>query len=335
MESSAVPVNDPFSLFSSLDSLSLSDVAPTVASAIIEESNHYHNSNECQSCGGKMFNCNMKYICQSCGLVMEGDTADLDDDYTSRGESGSSNIRIVGPNSNQLQPDLYKSSTCNNSANQKKQIYEEFCLYRHLYMQNGGREFSLSICKLAAQHYNEVQKEYVKRSQNKKALMAACFYHACIKNGISPSRMEVAKFMQLPNKGIARGSNFVRSLVADGKMGIEPNIDTSSPEIITLFAHLGLSNSGFDKLRSVVYEIVQVAIKNNIGTNSFLRSKVAGATFVVLRRSPDKLLHRNIQDFCQDRIRKNTVERFTTELNNYHSYFEEIYKKAGLNSERW
>ena len=78
-----------------------------------------------------------------------------------------------------------------------------------------------------------------------------------------------------------------------------------------------------------------MAIKNNIGTNSFLRSKVAGATFVVLRRSPDKLLHRNIQDFCQDRIRKNTVERFTTELNNYHSYFEEIYKKAGLNSERW
>ena len=120
------------------------------------------------------------------------------------------------------------SSTGNTAATQKKQIYEEYCACRALFIEAGGRALPLDACKLAADFYNEVQRQCVKRSQNKKAIMAACFYHACLEIGFSPSKSEIAAFMQLPNKGIARGANFVRSLVADGKMDVDIDVDTFS-----------------------------------------------------------------------------------------------------------
>ena len=39
-----------------------------------------------------------------------------------------------------------------------------------------------------------------------------------------------------------------------------------------------------------------------------------------------------LQEFCQDRIRKNTVDRFTQELAAYPSFFEGCYTRAGLDS---
>jgi transcription initiation factor TFIIIB Brf1 subunit/transcription initiation factor TFIIB len=276
----------------------------------------------------------LEYVCENCGLVFEGDSAEPEDDDAPRTAPNTVQLRIVGPNSNQLQPDLHRSGMGNTAANQKKQIYEEYCAYRALFIEAGGRALPLDACKLASHFYNEVQRQCVKRSQNKKNIMAACFYHACLEIGFSPSKPEIAAFMQLPNKGIARGANFVRALVADGKMGVDINVDPCRPEIITLFAHLGLEGDAYAGLHEAVFDVVQTAIANNIGTSSILRSKVAGATFVVLRRCKDHELipkPMGLQEFCQDRIRKNTVERFTRQLDEYHHFcFKACYQRAGL-----
>jgi len=291
----------------------------------------------CSQCGGQMRRGanDLEYICGDCGLVVEGDTAEPEDDDAPRPAPNTARLRIVGPNSNQLQPDLYRSGAGNTAATQKKQILEEYRIYRQLYIEAGGRAFPLNACELAAEYYNAVQRQCVKRSQNKKAIMAACLWRACVAIGFAPTKSEIAAFMQLPNKGIARGDNFVRSLVADGKMDIEANADPSRAEIVTLFAHLAYDGDQYAGLREAVYDVVQTAIKNNIGTSSILRSKVAGASYVVLRRCKDRgLVPRpmSLQEFCQNRIRKNTVERFTRQLDAYHSYFEDCYKRAGLDA---
>jgi hypothetical protein len=293
---------------------------------------------DCAQCGAQMCRGtnDLEYVCGGCGLVVEGDTADPDDDDAPRAAPNTARLRIVGPKSNQLQPDLYRSSA-GNTATQKKQIYEEYCMYRARYIEAGGQAFPLNACKLASDSYNEVQRQCVKRSQNKKAIMAACFYHACLEIGFSPTKSEVAAFMQLPSKGIARGANFVRSLVADGKMDVDINADPCRPEITTLFAHLGLEGDAYAGLRAAVFDVVQTADLNHIGTSSILRSKVAGATFVVLRRCVDRELvpkPMGLQEFCQKcSIRKNTVERFTHELEEYHhSYFAQCYAKAQLDT---
>lgn len=288
-------------------------------------------------CGGRLqrsASC-PEYICNSCGLIVEADSAELDD--APRTELTAARLTIVGPGSSQLQPDLYRSSTGNTAQTQRKQIYEEFKTYRGMFIEAGGRAFPLDACAHAADYYNVVQRECVKRSQNKKAIMAACFYQACLELDFAPGKTEVAAFMQLPSRGIARGANFIRSFAADGKMdGIDVNIDPCVPEIITLFAILGMEGSQYKPLGDAVHQVVQVAIREHIGASSILRSKVAGAAFAVLRRCKDRSLipkPPSLHEFCQQyHIRKNTIGSMLSQIDDYHSFFEPVYKAAGLDS---
>jgi hypothetical protein len=288
-------------------------------------------------CGGQLCrgSSNLEYTCPECGLVVEGDSTEPEDDDAPRAPPSAARLRIVGPNSSQLQPDLYRSGSGNTAATQKKQILEEYKDYRQRYIEAGGRAFPLNALEAASDFYNAVQRQCVKRSQNKKSIMASCLHRACLMIDFAPKKAELAAFMQLPNKGIARGDNFVRSLVADGKMELDLNADPCRPEIETLFASLGYESDAYAGLREAVYQIVQVAIKNTIGNHSVLRSQVAGATYVVLRRCQDRKLvpkPMSTQEFCAKRIRKNTIERFIREMEDYHSYFEPVYKNAGLDS---
>lgn len=302
---------------------------------------------DCAQCGAQMSRGmnDLEYVCLGCGLIIEGDTVEPEDDAP-RTAPITAQLRYVGKNGKQLQPDLHRSSTGNTMETQRKQIFEEYSSYRAYFIEAGGRALPFDACKLASLYYNEVQQQCVKRSQNKKSIMAACLYHACLQLGFSRDKSEIAAFMQLPNKGIARGANFVRALVADGKMeGVDINADPCRPEITSLFARLGLEGDAYSGLRDAVFDIVNTAIINNIGTSSFPRSKVAGATFVVLQRCKDRELipkAPGIQEFCQGPlplqkpqplIRKNTVERFTRQLIEYHHcFFESCYVRAGLDA---
>lgn len=321
-------MDDPFGILAGIDiaSIGINDYFPK--RPLIET-----NKDICIQCGTQMCRGanNLEFICDGCGLFTEGDSAEIDD--APRNLVDTTRLRLVGSNSNQLQPDLYRSGNGSTKFAQKEEIFKEFCSYRILHIEKGGRALPLDACRIASESYNDVQQNYVKRSQNKKAIMAACLSIACNKIGLAPSKSEIASFMQLPTKGIARGSNFVRSLVADGKMDVDVNADTCKSEITTLFAHLGMEGERTVKLSNTVYDIVNIAIDNNIGIDSFLRSKVSGATFVVLRRCKDRNIISNqmgLTEFCQDRIRKNTVERFTDRLDEYHSFFVECYKKYDL-----
>lgn len=248
----------------------------------------------------------------------------------------------MGRKSGEFQSDLYRSGTVHNNAiTQQKSLLNDFKKYRTAYIESGGNAIQLDACRRAAVYFNEIQRNnIVRRSENKKKIMAACLYMACISLGFAPSRVEIAGLMQLSGKGIASGENFVRSLVAQGMMNIDINADQCRPEITTIFAQLGYEHKDYNLLREAVYEVVQVAIDNSIGTNSVLRSKVAGATFVVLKRCMDKDLISRIfilTEFCDSvHIRKNTAERFTKELANFHNqFFVPIYTKYQLNIDRF
>ena len=64
-----------------------------------------------------------------------------------------------------------------------------------------GWDFA-SACRLAADYYNAVQRLYVKRSQNKKSIMAACLREACLSINFAPPKAEVAALMQLANESL-------------------------------------------------------------------------------------------------------------------------------------
>jgi len=289
-------------------------------------------------CGGRLRRAlnGFSHVCDGCGVILEGDSTEPEDDDAPRAAPHGAQLRIVGPNSSQLQPDLYRSGEGNTPTVQRKQIYDEFVKYRDAYVERGGRAFPFNALALAADNYNTVQRLLVKRSQNKKFIMSACLEVGCREIGFDPGKKEITNFMQLPCSGNARGTNFVRKLAADGLIDVDINIDPRKPEITTFFAYLGFDGDAYAPLREAVLDVVQTATDKKIAPNSVPRSKVAGAMYTVLRRCKNKALvpkPPNLQDFCQTiSIRRNTVERVLAQLEAYHSYFVACYERAGLDA---
>lgn len=297
---------------------------------------------QCSGCGGSL-NCDIdgqRLTCNRCGLIVDCDSTESEEDAP-RLAPGAARLKLVGVGSGSLQPDLYRSCSGDSSVSQKRQILDEFLMFRQKFIERGGSALPINALVIATDYYHEVQEECVKRSQNKRKIMAACIAQAGLDIGFLPSKIEIADFMQLPNSGIAPGVNFLRSLTADGKMSIDIHADPWKParaEISTLFAHLNIAQTDAAALREAILDVVKFATSENIGTSSFLRSKVAGATYAVLRRaalSGDRTVAaQSLQTFCGDRIRKNTVERFLRELDDYHSKFESVYLAHGIDARR-
>lgn len=274
---------------------------------------------------------NISSTCVKCGIITEY-TEELNTT-----EMTNNKLRIVGMNNNHFQPDLYRSDNGNISQLQKKQIFSEYKDYRQRFIDAGGRPFPLNACELATDFYNKIQQKCVKRSQNKKAIMAACLWQACLRIEFAPSKIEISRFMQLPHKGIARGNNFIRALVSDNQLDINPNTNPIYPEIKTLFLQLDYNDEKYKVLHDIIYNIIEIATKNSIGINSLPRSKVIGTTYIVLKRCKDTSLvacpPTDTKEFCKNKIRKNTIDRFINEINSYHSYFMLYYESVGLSSE--
>lgn len=286
----------------------------------------------CKQCGSTLQRTinNMNNLCIICGFTSD----EILEEEIDVNEIMSNKLRIVGYNSSHFQPDLYRSDNVNNNILQKKQILSEYKEYRQKFIDKGKRVFPLNACELATLFYNKIQQQHVKRNQNKKTIMAACLYHACVLIDFVPSKSEIAKFMQLKNRGIAKGNNIIRTMVSNNQLDIDPNKDITYPEIKTLFIQLGYTGDQFTKLHDIIYHVIQIAIENYIGIHSLIRSKVIGTTYIVLRRSKHWNIIPNIpantKEFCKDKIRKNTIDRFITELSAYHSYFKDYYKSVNL-----
>lgn len=326
-----MPINDPFGILDKIDYLELISNMHNQES---ENENIQHELDICKNC-----NCylqrsinNISNICDTCGIITE----EVSEENINLSEVMNNKLRIVGPNRNKFQPDLYRSDSGNTNALQKKHILNEYKEYRQKYIDIGGRSFPLRACELATDYYNLIQQHCVKRSQNKKSIMAACLWQACLRINFAPSKTEISKFMQLPHKGIAKGSNFIRTLVSDGKLDIDPNINPLIPEIETLFLQLGYLDEKYKTLHSIIYNIIMIASDNLIGVNSMSRSKVIGTTYIVLKRCKDTNLVPNppinTKEFCKNGIMKNTIDRYIHEINSYHSYFKDYYESVGLYS---
>jgi hypothetical protein len=326
-------INMPFDPFGIIDENDYRQMMTLFGNTDFQEIQD-HKTNTCRHCNCELqrnIN-NISDTCDNCGIITE----DVTEEYINVADLMNNKLRIVGYNCNHFQPDLYRSDNGNINILQKKHIMNEYKDYRQKYIESGGVPFPLTACELATDFYNLIQQHCVKRSQNKKSIMAACLWIACLQIDFAPSKTEISKFMQLPHKGIARGSNFIRTLVSNKKINIDPNINPLYPEIKTLFLQLNYTDDKYKKLHEIIYKIIEIASNNLIGVNSMSRSKVNGTTYIVLRRCNDRDLVPvppvNTKEFCKDNIMKNTIDRYINEINSYHSYFKDYYESENLRS---
>ena len=324
-----------------------------------------NGADTCASCGGSLC-CDvdgLRRTCDACGHVVDGDSTDSVDDAM-RPAPGAARLRCVGAGSSSLMPNLFRSGSSDTTETQRRLIKEEYSKYGIAYQSETLKTIPADICLLATNYYNEVQKVCVRRAENKKRIMAACLYYACLKEGYSPSKADIASYMQVEG-GIAGGLNFIRDKVADGlvSINIAAECQPLSAKINTIFANIFTNADGTPSatiedqlpLRAAVLDVVEFADRFHIGTSSHLHSKVASATFEVLRRAAlaessgadlsagahaaaSRVMRtQSLDSFCSTLsafgARETTLKRFLIELAAYHSKFAPIYKKHGINSD--
>ena len=238
--------------------------------------------------------------------------------------SSTSNIHMVGKDGGKFQAGLFKSGEKNKTI-ASKLLGIEFLGLINKYHSNYNKSLPLNACKFATELYMKVINLGVKRSETKRNIMAACYYISCVEHlKYTPSIHDVAKCMNLKIKGFSEGLNYLRSI------DIDVDINITKPEIMTLFTHLNLEDDKYEKLRIAVNSIIEISINKHIGIRSIIKSKVAGATFVVLSRAGIKI-DNEISEFG---VKKNTMMQFVKIINLYHSYFIECYINANINSSR-
>jgi transcription initiation factor TFIIIB Brf1 subunit/transcription initiation factor TFIIB len=308
---------------------------------------------KCSECFCPMQVQGLEFVCPECGLISEGplEMEVFNRAHCSEMMRAAPRLRMVGPDSSWYQRDLDRTSTVvDTSESQRRTIMQELLAYNVAYREKYNSTFPNNVLNAVADHYTQVQKVCVKRSHMKQTILAAMLMHVCIRHNFIRSTTEVAKFMQLNTQGIARGDDFLRSLYADNKIDIDVNADRLIPHVTTAFAKLDLNtkelaaispnllhkNHAFDDsttyLQDAVCSIVRTALNKNIGIQSNLSSKAMASTYEILRRAGAHITLDDVVKRCN--IRKNTITRFTSDLLNFHSHFEEIYKNYGLNSSR-
>ena len=297
---------------------------------------------KCISCLQPLIVRDMNYECPSCNAVYQA--ADLREviSVSAPAEPGAKalrgRLRIVGPDSKWYQPDMDRTNPGPYSEIQKMTTFRELTRLNENYKNRGGDPFPLDVLKDVVTNYNFVQQEAVKRSHMKLTILAALLFHACIFRGFARSKREVAEFAGLKNHGIARGDDYLRKIDEDKGLEIDMNQCRLLPHIRTALMKLGLNGPEYKPIQVAIEEIVRRAIKSSVGIKSILRSKVFATTYEVIARGAHILKKidprytpitlNDISEKCK--IRKHTIVRFRNDLEDYHSFFEDIYKAHGL-----
>jgi hypothetical protein len=265
-------------------------------------------------------------ICLNCGVKGDYDAND-------KATFSTPVLRLIGKNSsNEQKRDFFKGGTNNSAETQKKQIINEFRKMREDYLKENNLNLPQTAFDGAALSFNELQRnKAVVRMDNKLAIMAALLKNALMIEGAPLTNAEIADIVGLPNKGLARGTNFIKHAVSEGKISVNLNISPFYPEVNGLFNRLGLNDAKYESLKEVVLEIINHARKKFIGMNSLPRTQSIATTYIVLSRCKE-MKKLELKAFCEmAKIMQNTITSYITEIDSYHSQFVELYRKHGLN----
>ena len=260
------------------------------------------------------------YECPKCGLnrQLEGETRDCGEENEHSGT-----IRIGNKNNNRRS--IY--NICSDySRTQKRAILDQLNISNDQFV---GPKIPKDVLAKAAECYNKIQKfspcedgnnnnnnkKFVKRGNIKDEVLGALVYYECIRADVTRKKKDIAEFMKLPNNGISRGEDILRTLNAEGVIDNLPiNEDPTESFVERYMEALGL-DTHCDAIifHDFIIELVAASIKKMIGISSISSSKVVGCIYILVQRRRLDITIQTIEDCC-DNIRKSTFIRFAKEI---------------------
>lgn len=308
----------------------------------------------CAQCAVPLVFSGESFRCPECGADFEAaDIAEIID--TARAESRApgglapprSRLMVAGANSQRFQGSLASCSPVSTADQQQASLYRELTAWNRAFQGKGGNPFPNCVLMDVVVVYGQIQRQEVKRSNEKKAIIAAILYHACLHRGFRREPSDATRFVGLERCGLARGETYLRRAIQDGKVvGFELVNNPFKQILTTAFAGLGLQCAKNEQepadqvVWDAVLEVFAVASRRNIAHQSEVKSKVHGALVSVLLRRPGGLggatdpraVLNRVSAVCN--IRRYTLTNVLTEMYRYHSHFAAVFEKHGLKADK-
>lgn len=283
----------------------------------------------CGNCHGKLsILSNYESFCKTCDSIVSSDN------YETGTEISGGIVRISQSSSGII----HNSQIVNCPQSRELQIRNmenEYLDLRKQYIEKGGEAYPDVLCKRAAEYYNEIQQYYVRRSQNKRGLMASCFINACKDNNFRPVNASIAEMLMIPIRKIAKGDNFIRNMYSKGETSIDINKDVAPSYISTIFIHLKIPDRNL--LTEAITEMIGIMRNNLISTRHKTKTQVHGVSYIIITRYEKAKNVKYIdmpkyESICK--TKKTTIDKYIDYINQYHSRFVPIYEKYSLWAQR-
>ncbi len=173
---------------------------------------------------------------------------------------------------------------------------------------------------------NLIEKKFVHRGNVKDEVLATILYYECMSAGLIKDKCEIAKFMNLPADGFARGEDIVRTLVENGDIVLD--MDSESPEAYMdrYMCALHITNV---KYCEFVVALVNASEKHHIGVSSQLSSKVVGAIWIVISKCHLPITWEALEK-ATNNTKKNTFIKFSKVIYSNMRLFAPVFIKYGI-----
>lgn len=253
--------------------------------------------------------------CPSCGIIIVNSI--LVSETSSSTVNG--HIQYTGKGVGGMQRNLYKSAVINIGEAQREAIKKEMLGHCFKYEQINKKNMPKDFIDRAVDEFIKIKMTGVMRGTHKLKMMAIAYREAGIYNKIAVPQLEIAKAFNLRSKGLSNGMSSYRDLIAKKKIDGTVTEPTTA-EINTLFIYLKLESpddmtNPNAEIKERVKKLIDTANAARIGVTSELKSKVAGATMLILEKyyPTAAVTVEKISEAIN--IRKQTIEKYIKAIN--------------------
>lgn len=272
------------------------------------ETSEIFQFNNCIKCGSySIESYDNTYQCQECGWF---EVHQSPIEYKS--ESTAGNIHYSNSNGRDLQKTVYSSAHINSGELQKKTLIAEITKCLNTHFQKTGEKYPLDIVPDCVDMYIKINDGAVHRSDYKRRLIAGCYYQACLNKNYMVSSEGLATALELKSKGISKGLTSVESK-------LDAAADSLIPNINTMFIKLGLETydstaKKYETAKTKIYDLIVMTMRVHVGIDSIQSSKVAGATYLILKKYYPNELVTLEQIRKVSGIRAATIEKYISAI---------------------
>lgn len=202
-----------------------------------------------------------------------------------------------------------------------------------------GAKLPKHVLNEVAERYSNIQRKYaeklsgngdkskfVRRGENKNAILAQLIFEVTNEKKIPRTQAEIAQLMGIRVNGLSKGLSCLRDLEI---MGVYQMTKIHDPREDYVERYLESFKLSDEKYKGFILELLKVSDDHCICVNSSIVNRIIACIVLIIRGEGLNITNEDIEK-TPGSCRKNTYEKFCTEIANNKDLFTEVFAKHNI-----